>query len=286
LRGMVQLNNTFAEPQVISGLGEIAHNYSGFMVDLWGVIHNGCELFPGTIPCLQQLKDAGKTVVLLSNAPRCSGVVMDRLSELGLPRDLYTGIITSGDMTHDYLQRHLAETYFHIGHPEKDNSLLVGIGMNPVSQMFDADIIIASNFFEGSQLQDYEDDFNRAIQRQIPMVCANPDLYVIRGNSQEFCSGALAQDYEKCGGEVMYFGKPYEAIYQHLMAKYGSENWLAIGDSLETDIKGANQSGIDSWLVLSGVHNQEISLKNNVDASLFDKHESQPRYISEHFTWK
>ncbi len=160
---------TQVEPAVIAGLNEISHQYDGYIVDLWGVVHNGHELFDDVIPCLQKLKEAGKTVVFLSNAPRVSGVVIEQLTSFGLPQELYTGVVTSGDMTLDYVRRHESQTYFHIGIPEKDSSLLAGIGKNPALHMHEADLIIASNFDEERPyLEDYSEDFDLSIDRGYP----------------------------------------------------------------------------------------------------------------------
>lgn len=267
------------EPIEIKGLSEIAHQYDGFIVDLWGVIHDGYKLFDDVLPCLQQLKSQGKTVVFLSNAPRSSGVVIEQLTAFGLPQELYSGVVTSGDLTLDYVRRHEAKTYFHIGLPEKDSSLLVGIGKNPAHQMHESELIIASNFDDARPyLEDYAEDFDLCVDRGIPMVCANPDLLVFRGDVRTLCAGTLAEDYMRRGGEVQFFGKPHPEIYQQLMSRYGGQSWLAIGDALATDIKGANAAGVDSLFVKSGIHQHEENLE-------FAAHDAQPRYIGDLLSW-
>ncbi len=277
MRTSSQLQDT-SGPTVIAGLAEIADNYDGYIVDLWGVVHNGEHLFDAVLPCLRELKDQGKTVVFLSNAPRSSGVIVDQLSAFGLPRDLYADVITSGDATLEYLRRHDARTYHHIGCPEKDGSLLIGIGMNPASHISQADIIIASNFDNNRPtLDEYADDLEAALSRSIPMICANPDLMVYRGEVKVLCAATLAQEYEKRGGTVLYFGKPHSPVYNYLLHKYQAENWLAIGDALATDIEGANKAGLDSLLVLSGIHQN--------DERSHDGHEAKPKYVADKFTW-
>ena len=277
MRGL-NLAQIHEEPYMLSGLSEIADNYSGFIVDLWGVVHNGQRLFDTVIPCLQKLKDMDKTVVFLSNAPRVSGVVEEQLTSFGLPREVYTGIITSGDVTLDYLRRQSASSYYHIGCPEKDSSLLAGIGMNPATQMFDAEIIIASNFdVTKPVIEDYYKDFDRAIANEIPMLCANPDLLVYRGDTKFLCAGTLAVEYVKRGGNVHFFGKPHASVYNYLFEKHSSDTWIAIGDAMETDIKGANNVGIDSILVLSGIHQEDKDVHNKYDAT--------PTFISSNLIW-
>lgn len=269
--------DTQTKPITVEGLSRIAHQYDGYIVDLWGVVHDGYRLFEDVTPCLQHLKAQGKKVVFLSNAPRSSGVVIDQLNDLGLPLELYEDVITSGDMTIDFLRRHDDKTYCHIGIPEKDSSLIVGIGMNPVARIYEADIIIASNFEdERPRLSDYFDDFDRAIERKIPMVCANPDLLVYRGEEKAYCAGTLAQEYARRGGKVHFFGKPYPATYDFLISRHQARNWLAIGDALATDIRGANQSNIDSLFVKSGIHQAE---------AVHDFSENQPTYICERLVW-
>jgi HAD superfamily hydrolase (TIGR01459 family) len=265
-------------PCTISGLAEVADNYSGFIVDLWGVVHNGVKLFDGVIPCLQKLKELDKKVVFLSNAPRVSGVIKEQLSAFGLDVELYGSIVTSGDVTLDYLRRHEAQEYFHIGCPDWDSSLLVGIGMNQVARMCDAEIIVASNFLASRpNPEDYFDEFEQAIERDIPLICANPDMMIYRGDEKSLCAGTLAEEYQKRGGRVQYFGKPHAQVYQYLFKQHESANWLAIGDALATDIKGANNMGIDSLLVLSGLHQEGTDIPG--DGS------PMPTFISKYLSW-
>jgi len=277
LRTSSQLQDT-SGPTVIAGLAEVAANYDGFIIDLWGVVHNGQRLFDAVLPCLREIKDQDKTVVFLSNAPRSSGVIVDQLSAFGLPRDLYAGVITSGDATLEYLRRHDAKTYHHIGCPENDGSLLIGIGMNPAPHISQAEILIASNFDTNRpHLDDYIEEIETAIAHGIPMICANPDLMVYRGDVRFLCAGTLALEYQKRGGTVHFFGKPHSPVYNYLLNKYHADKWLAIGDALATDIKGANNAGIDSLLVLSGIHQN--------DENPHDGHEAKPKYVADKFTW-
>lgn len=273
-------------PLVLSGLTQIADDYDGFIIDLWGVIHNGVELFPGVLSCLQKLKEHNKTVIFLSNAPRASGAVIEKLTTLGISSDLYDTIVTSGDLTIEYLRRSSARTYYHIGVPEKDSSLLIGIGMNPVSSMPEAEIIIASNFQDHRpQLSDYQKDFILAIKNQVPMVCANPDIVVNFGNEICLCAGALAEEYQKQGGLVKFFGKPYREIYDYIFNSFEGKKWLVIGDSLETDIRGATINQLDSLLVLSGIHGKEICHTDPATWSVFEAHSAYPQYLIHQLVW-
>jgi HAD superfamily hydrolase (TIGR01459 family) len=272
--------------QILNGLSETAENYDIFLLDLWGVVHNGSRLYEDVLSCLEKLRASNKTTILLSNAPRNSGSVIEKLQELGLPRHLYDDILTSGDMTLDHLRRHPSKTYYFIGCPEKDSSLLAGIGKNPVEDMAQAEIIVVSNLqSERPNLNDYHDDFKRAIANKIPMICANPDIIVNYEDKIVYCSGALAMDYEKFGGKVTSFGKPYSHMYERLLKQHPNKRFLALGDSLATDIKGAIGASIDSALVLSGIHGHEILADDRGTWSLFDEYQAIPNYILNRFSW-
>ncbi|MBP6985699.1 MAG: TIGR01459 family HAD-type hydrolase [Alphaproteobacteria bacterium] len=263
---------------LIKGLVELIDLYDSFIIDLWGVIHNGQHLYDGALECLQAIKSRNKTIVFLSNAPRASGATREQLQNLGISSHLYDGVITSGDLVIDTLRKLPAESYFHIGVPEKDASLLIGIGMNPVSRMQDADILIASNYMSAwPKTEDYYLAFDEAIAKDVPMYCANPDLYVRVHENLVPCAGMLAKTYEQRGGKVYYFGKPYASIYELIFSKYKGGKWLAIGDSLATDITGASNAGIDSWWVLSGIHksSEDLLAYKNI----------QPTYIYDGFLW-
>lgn len=266
------------DPIVLRGLKDIAEIYDHFIVDLWGVVHNGVHVLDGVVSCLKEMKTRDKTVLFLSNAPRASGVVRDQLRAFGVDDSLYRDVVTSGDVTIAALRGLEAESYYHIGVAEKDSSLLVGIGMNPAPRMEDADVLIASNFMHNMpHVEDYIPNFDAAIAKQIPMYCANPDLSVCLGQNIVLCSGTLAKIYEERGGQVHYFGKPYAPVYDYLKSKYPSKNWLAVGDSLATDILGANQAGIDSLWVLSGIHKDADDAKRSKI--------SHPTYILNGFFW-
>lgn len=267
-------------PTILDGISEVVDLYDGLIIDLWGVVHNGKALYENVLSCFEKLKQSNKTIVLLSNAPRASGAVVDFLTELGLSRTLYDRLITSGDYALEYLRRFPSSTYYQIGQAEKDSSLIAGIGKNPVEDMADAGVIIVSNLqSHRPHLKDYHADFQRAIAKGVPMICANPDVIVNHGDEVHFCSGALALDYERFGGKVTYFGKPYAMVYEDIMSTYGDQKFLAIGDSLATDIKGAMNADIDSLLMLSGIHGHEIHADNPESWDMFAEYQAYPSYM-------
>jgi len=254
---------------VLSGVRDIADQYDALILDLWGVVHNGVEPYPGVLDCLDKLRGAGKKVLLLSNAPRSSAKVVVQVAGFGIPRESYDGVVTSGDVTHLCVSRRdddwhaaLGHNFFHVG-PERDWGLLDGAGVTEVENMDAADFILTSGLRDDERETevDYEDEFKRAIARNLPMICANPDLSVVRGDKMVLCAGSLAGYYEKLGGRVRYHGKPYArgyAVCFEILGGIDPARVLAVGDSFRTDIAGANAAGIASLFVAGGIHGAEL----------------------------
>jgi HAD superfamily hydrolase (TIGR01459 family) len=256
---------------VLSGVQEIAHDYDALILDLWGVVHNGVEPYPGVLDCLENLRDAGKQVLLLSNAPRVSTKVGVQIAGFGVPRDAYDDVVTSGDVTRLSVRRRedawhaaLGDTFFHVG-PERDWGLLDGIGVDEVDDIDKAAFVLNSGLRddESETEADYDELFGRALSRKLPMICANPDLSVMRGETMVLCAGAIATHYEAMGGEVMYHGKPHARAYQVCFEKLegvARQRIIAVGDSYRTDIAGANAAGIASLFVAGGIHGEELGV--------------------------
>lgn len=255
---------------IYPGMRELAAGYKGYILDLWGVIHDGYTVFPGVIDCLSRLREAGKRIVLLSNAPRRSHVIVGQLKEFGVPGELYDGIMSSGQEAYDHLAARddpwyasLGECCFHIG-PERDMNMLVGLSLQETDMLAEAAFILNTGpWDDGATVADYEDILSEGARRKVPMICSNPDLEVVRGGVRMICAGALARRYEELGGEVRYHGKPDRDIYESCFRCLGIADHtriLAVGDSLRTDIAGAENAGIDSLLVTDGLHGEEIGL--------------------------
>ena len=256
---------------ILDGIGGAASRYRAAILDLWGVIHNGVAAFPAAVACLARFRAAGIRTVLLSNAPRRSTEVVRRLEELGVPRSAYDAIVTSGDLTRAALERRddpahggLGRRYFRLG-PERDWGLVEGLDYDVVPDLAGATFIVATGLFDDDRetVADYDAFLAEALERGLPMICANPDLEVQRGTRLVLCAGALAKAYEARGGRVVYHGKPYAAAYAAcfaLFAGIAKEAVFAVGDSLKTDIAGANRAGIDGYLVASGIHGAELGL--------------------------
>jgi HAD superfamily hydrolase (TIGR01459 family) len=255
---------------LIPDLSAVADAYDGFVLDLWGVVHDGHKPYPDAVACLSALKAAGKRVVLLSNAPRRAEGVSEAMMGMGIARTLYDGVITSGELTWRALKNRgdawhagLGRRFIHIG-PERDHGLWAGLDLDWRQTPDEADFVLNTGpWRDDEQLGDFEPVLQACAARRLPMICANPDLEVIRGGSRLICAGLLAARYAELGGDVAYHGKPFAAAYEAcfaLMALADKSRILAVGDSLITDIRGATAAGIDAALVTSGIHAEELGL--------------------------
>jgi HAD superfamily hydrolase (TIGR01459 family) len=254
--------------QLISGLCELAPRYDGFIFDLWGVIHDGVAPIPGAIDCLQLLIEADKRIVLLSNAPRRADDVVRRITSLGVPAGLYHHVMSSGEETWQHIKRRddpfyaaLGRRCLHIG-SERDMEIREGLELEYVDVTEQAQFILNTGPAGwDDRIEDYEPLLCEAIGRDLPMVCANPDLVVMRGSTLHLCAGALAKWYEEAGGRVRWHGKPFRSIYDSCLGLIGiadRSRILAVGDSLRTDIAGAASAGIDSLFITGGIHAEEF----------------------------
>ena len=248
----------------ISRFREICDNYDVFFVDLWGVLHNGVECHKEALITLEHLKKKNKTIILISNAPRPSTTVSLFLEKLKLPKHIYDFLITSGDLTREYLISNCKnKTIYHLG-PQRDKDLFNNLLIKISNKKEECDEIICTGLFnsENENIEKYNDELSSFKKNKLRLICANPDEVVVRGTKMEYCAGALANEYKKIGGEVLYFGKPYLDIYYSALKKINvlekfeekKIQLFSIGDNLKTDIKGANMLNIDSLLVLNGIY--------------------------------
>lgn len=255
------------------GISALVDNYDAVVIDLWGVIHDGVNLYPGVADCLQRLTDQRKPYAMLSNAPRRAVAIARGMDRMGLPAALYPHIMSSGEATWRGLKDRreawfdgVGDRCFHIG-PERDANLFDQTSLVRVGSVADADFILNTGPWEdGETIADYEHQLVAGTEGKLKMICANPDLEVIRGGRRIICAGALAQRYEELGGDVLYYGKPYRPIYDsclHLIGDPDPTRVLAIGDSLRTDIAGATDMGMDSILVLGGIHGDAFASGNS-----------------------
>jgi HAD superfamily hydrolase (TIGR01459 family) len=258
------------EIRLIDGVGALAQHYDGFILDLWGVVHDGVAPLPGALECLRALIEAGKRIVLLSNAPRRADDVVERITRIGVPAGLYHHVMSSGEEAWQHLERRndpfyaaLGRRCLHIG-SERDTGIREGLGLEFVDLAEEAEFILNTGPAGwDDRIEDYAPLLRRALARSLPMVCANPDLVVMHGGRLALCAGALAQWYEEQGGQVRWHGKPFGSVYDTCLGLLGiadRSRILAIGDSLRTDIAGAAGAGIDSVFVAGGIHAEQFGV--------------------------
>jgi HAD superfamily hydrolase (TIGR01459 family) len=257
-----------SEIPVLPGIAGIIDKYDAVILDVWGVLHDGAKPFPGVIDTLQQLKKRGTRSLVLSNAPRRAEPVSKRIAEVGIPRALYDHIHTSGEETWQHLKRRddlfhaaLGRVCYHIA-PSRESDVLDGLDLERVDDIEAAEFIYNTGPWGWDEdVVRYEDMLQAALRRGLPMICANPDLVVHHLGRRAICAGAIAQRYEAIGGSVRWHGKPHAGVYKQALAKLGvadPKRILAIGDSLRTDIAGANAAGIDAIVVAGGIHYEEF----------------------------
>lgn len=276
-------------PTLLNGVRQIADSYDGFILDLWGVVHDGDKPLPGVIDCLTQLRAHNKHIVILSNAPRRADDVKSRLDEIGIPRGLYHAVMTSGEETWQHLKDRrdpwyakLGRTVYHMG-PARDRGMLDGLDLNETTDIEKAEAILnTGSYMDGDALAAYEPALVVAAKRKLPMICANPDLEVIHRGKRQICAGAIAKRYEELAGEVRWHGKPYPSVYQTCFGLFGSiakNRIIAVGDSLRTDIAGANGAGISSLFVTGGIHAVMLGIEEGTAPSIeaLAKHYSEWR---------
>jgi HAD superfamily hydrolase (TIGR01459 family) len=264
---MPKLHSTIA-PQLIGGVRELAPRYQGFILDLWGVIHDGVSPLPGAVECLRTLAEHGKRIVLLSNAPRRAADVIRRIAAIGVPAAVYHHVMSSGEEAWQHLDRRddpfyaaLGRRCLHIG-SERDLEIREGLALEFVATADAAEFILNTGPAGwDDRIEDYHPVLRAALARDLPMVCANPDLVVMYGTRLALCAGALAKWYAEAGGCVRWHGKPFPSVYDTCLGLLGVEDRsaiLAVGDSLRTDIAGAATAGIDSLLIAGGIHADEF----------------------------
>lgn len=254
---------------LVSGLSALADRYDGYILDLWGVLHDGEKPYPGVLDCLERLCAAGKRVCLLSNAPRRLGPVVDILAGMGITSDHYHHLMTSGEATFEALRGRpdpwhagLGDACLHLG-PEHDRQMFEDLpDLRLVADPHAADFVVNTgpSTYDETPL-DYDPVLEACARRGLPMLCANPDLEVMIGDRIVACAGTLARRYGELGGEVRYHGKPHASVYQRCFALLDlpdRRRILAIGDTLHTDIAGAAAAGIDAALVTGGILSREL----------------------------
>ena len=259
-----------ASPDIIASLAELTGRYAAILCDVWGVVHNGEWHFPAAAEALAKARAGDVPVVLITNSPRRSADVVTQMNAIGVPPSAYDRVVTSGDVTRDLIAEG-PRKIFHIG-PERDFTLYDGLSVDLVEE-FEASGIVCTGLYddEVDKPQDYAELLRRLRARNLPFICANPDIVVERGERMIWCAGALARDYAQLGGRTLIAGKPHAPIYEAALQaageavgrKLGRNEVLAIGDGMLTDIKGASDNGIDALYVSGGIHARDYGHADN-----------------------
>jgi HAD superfamily hydrolase (TIGR01459 family) len=260
--------------QIITHFSEIMPRYRAIFCDLWGCLHNGVAPFPAAVAALQAYRAQGGTVVLVTNAPRPKTSVAAQLDRLGVPRDCYDEIATSGDSAqYAMITGAVGRRVYHIGPMEKDRAFFTEFAADladtvkreapieivPLDQA-EGIVCTGPNDDLTETPEDYRATFLLAKTKGLKLLCANPDLVVDLGDKRIYCAGALAQLYDEMGGQSLYFGKPHPPIYdlarRRLLALKGpiaDDDILCVGDGIDTDIQGGTQEGLDTLFITEGL---------------------------------
>lgn len=283
--------------EFIRGLGEIVASYDACILDLWGCLHDGVAIYPTALDCLHRLKAAGKTAIILSNAPRRVSDVEKRIAGMGITRDLYARLFCSGEETWRAITNQAIpelkgrgnKTFAIFG--EHDRAMLTDARLVQ-ARPNEADFVYAIGVETGREtVEQFEPDLRIALERGLPLICANPDLVVHRGGVEEICAGAIALRYEEMGGKVVWFGKPYPAVYNHILGDFGLDpaRVLCVGDSLRTDVTGGRGIGAGTLMTVGGIHHAEILVDDRIEvnrfAELCRKRGLAPDFAIAHLRW-
>jgi len=284
-------------PRLIEHFSTLVASYDIVLSDVWGVVHNGVAAYPEAGEALARFRAGGGTVVLVSNSPRPGEPVKRQLDHFGVIREAYDGIVTSGDVTRGVLSERPGANVLHIG-PPRDLSIFDGLDIH-FTTLAAADCVVCSGLFddEVETAEDYRDLLGQLRARRLPMICANPDVVVERGDRLVYCAGAIADLYVTMGGEVLYAGKPHRPIYDLALKECAARRGapcdltrvLAIGDSVRTDFKGALAIGVDCLFVTAGIHAEELGGHDRPDlaalAAMFAEAGELPPAIMRRLVW-
>lgn len=281
--------------RIISGLSDIAGEYDALVCDVWGVLHNGKEPFLAAADALRKFRAERGPVVLLSNAPRLVPTLMKQFETIGVPLDCFDAVVTSGVAARDDLlwrTRDKTLPMLHLG-PGRDCDVFEGLNVAEV-EADQAEIVLCTGLYHDDHEtpDDYAELLAKLKEKELTMLCANPDQVVQRGGQLVYCAGALARAYEKIEGEVVYFGKPYPAIYDLALetmrraTRRTITGVLAVGDAMETDLKGANAMGFDALFIAHGIHAAELGeMTTETLAQLFEKTGVNARAAMRELVW-
>jgi HAD superfamily hydrolase (TIGR01459 family) len=257
-------SETALRPATIAGLHQIADRFDSVLLDQWGALHDGRQVFPAARSCVERLQAAGKRVLILSNSGKRADENIGRLAKLGLPRSSYDALLTSGEAAWQGLRSRTEPPFNMLGRRcllitrGPDPSIVNGLDLELVADVSAADFIFLAGVDDRrAEPETWRPLLAEAVQRQLPMLCANPDLTMFAATGLAPAPGALGQLYESLGGQVHYIGKPHAPIFAAALRALGSPaagRVLVVGDSLDHDVLGGNRAGMLTALIASGVH--------------------------------
>lgn len=288
-------------PPILPGVSATADAYDGFVLDLWGVLHDGVAAYPGAVDALERLRAAGKRIVLLSNSPGRRASVAERMAGLGVVPALYDALVTSGETAHaamrdrpDDAHRALGRRAYLLG-PPRDDGILRGLpGIERVSTPAEADFVVNTGADAIDETADlYDPVLDAALARGLPMICANPDLEVMVGDRMAICAGLIAERYAARGGRVIWHGKPHPGVYAICRSVLGlpDDRVMAVGDTLRTDVAGAKAAGFAAALVTVGIHRDDLGTHDGRApdptrlAALLARATHRPDVVLPRFVW-
>ncbi|MBL8703859.1 MAG: TIGR01459 family HAD-type hydrolase [Rhodospirillales bacterium] len=287
-------------PETIAGMSALAERFDGFVLDQWGVLHNGVHPYPGAIDCLQRLRVAGKKVVIVTNSGRRSDVNQGIMARLGFAEYLYDQMITAGEDARRALERREDPFYATLGQRcyvisrDDDHSVLEGVGLTFATDVESADFLFVIGMDSPRRLlADYENLLADAVARGLPLICANPDFTRVTTSGTTEAPGVLARRYAELGGRVCWHGKPHRPIYESCLRALGlpASRVVAVGDSVDHDIVGAATVNIASAMIAGGIHAEALGIawggtpSSMAQQRFFASATARPRFLAPAFTW-
>lgn len=288
---------TASSPPLIDHFEMLAPHYDVVLCDVWGVVHDGVRAFAPACDALARFRRGGGTVILLTNAPRQNDVVIGFLDKLKVPRGAYDAVVSSGDVARAVIEARRDDTVFHIG-PRRDHTVFTELQIT-FAPATEADYVVCSGLYDDASEtpENYRELLAALKERDLLMLCANPDLVVERGHERIYCAGAIADLYQSMGGEVLYAGKPHRPIYEQALRRAAElrgdevppERVLAVGDAVRTDLAGAAAFGIDCLFVAAGIHAAELGGRESVDSqaltAIFAEAGVLPKAVTHRLMW-
>ena len=290
------------EPTFCSGLADLASRYRGFIIDQWGVLHDGARPYADALDCLMRLRESGKRIVLLSNSGNRTAVNHARLAEIGIDAALYDALVTSGEATWRALAERTDAFFAKLGRRcilwsrYGDRSIVDGLPLEVVERIEDAEFLLLAGVENDARLEHFGAQLEAAAERRLPMVCANPDIVAVQPDGAfGMAPGALAHHYEQLGGRVGYVGKPHRPIYEACLEALGEVSRaevLTVGDSIAHDVAGGAAMELDTALIMSGIHGRLFDLDRGACANraaleeLAREYGVLPRWVLPRLAWR